>query len=459
MMVKLKGFFLRYVDKIFCGAVALFFIGALVHVILLNMAGDMDRMLAEMASHKETVRRGLADVEDIEIEVDESAYREKWARWAAAPEMDVELQDVFWPVIPQDYPEQVVGTDREHYLNFEAPIDPRSISVAVIEGDDVLSEDEDGEVFRHPADGDFSKVLIHLGPGEGKVRITATVGGRPHIKELTTDSSIRRQPAPPLALDFDGDFGQGRHVVELYFESDPVNKEGVIVKEYRIYRKRARNLLAEYERIGTIEVDFTELSEDGREKFEEEDFSSPEEDAPNEELSEEEDFSSTEVEYDTDAELLEDGTVRYTWHDDNVNPDEIFLYKVTTAGWQSQPEESEYSEMLRVRTPPVVDFFFDRRVGRDDELSFGVALEIDGEFDRTNITHFVGDMIGKPVYDDLGLAFFDTESILLDFQREALRRRPSYEKGRVVYIDKWGDIAARWRRHWGTGKDRRSDPW
>ncbi len=441
MVAKLKGLLLRYVDKIICGAVALFFIGTLVHVILLNMAGDMDRMLAEMASHKETARRGLADVEDIEIEVDESAYREKWARWASIPEMDIKLQDVFWPVIPQDYPEQVVGTDREHYLDFEAPLDPGSISVSVIEGDDVLSEYENGEVFRHPADGDFSKVLIRLGSGEGKVRITATAGGRPHIKELTTDSSIRRQPAPPLALDFDDDFGQGRHVVKLYFESDPGNKEGVIVKEYRIYRKRARDLLAEYERIDTVAVDTAELGEDGREKFEEEDF------------------SLTEVEYDTDSELLEDGTVRYTWHDGNVDPDEIFLYKITAVGWQSRPEESEYSEMLRVKTPQIVDFFFDRRVGRDDELSFGVALEIDGEFDRTNITHFVGDMIGRPVYEQRRLAFFDTESILLDFQREALRRRPTYAMGRVVYIDKWGDIAARWRGHWGTGKDGRSDPW
>ncbi len=439
MVVEQKGFFFRNVEKIICGAVALVFIGALVHVVLLNVANDLDRTLAGMADHMEIIREEAEEADDIEVEIDEEAYREKWERWITAQEMRLEPGDIFWPPIPQDYPELVVGTGGEHYLSFEDPLDKGSVSVSVVEGDDVLSEDEDGEVFRHPVHGDFSRVLIYAGPGEGTVRITGTGGGRPHIRELTTDASIRRRPDPPRALAFDGDFGRGRSTVELYFESNPENRGDVIVKEYRIYRKRARDLLAECEEIDTVMVDAAELTEEARDKLEEEDI-----------LLQGEDGHS--------GDLPGDGGFRYIWHDD-VGPDEIFLYKVRTIGLRSRPEESEYSEMLRVKTPPVVDFFFDRRVGRDDGLRFGVALETDGEFDRTDIDHFVGDMIGRPVYYDRGLSFFDTESILLDFHRDALRRRPTYAMGRIIYIDKWGDIAARWRGHWGTGEDGRSDPW
>ncbi len=442
-----KNFLFRHFEKMICGLVALGLVLTLAYVVILNITSDLNEVVDTIAESLNIIETANADPDEDEIEVDRAMYEERWNRLVSPPLSQFEIREVFWPASPQHYPEIAVQTEEEHLLEFYEPLEEGSVSVSVIEGEDVLSPGEDGELFSHPVHGNPSAILLYAGPGEGKVRITATGNGRPHIKEVTVDKSIRPQPLPPAGLTHDDGFNRGRQIVELYFEPNPANREkNIIVKEYRIYRKLASDLMADFQLVNTVDADpdLEGLSSEEIQRLKGVEETNEDEEQIGWELPEDEDTA-------VDPDVNE-----YSWLDRNIDSDEIFLYKVKAVGLESRPQESEFTEVERVGTPPVLDFFVESE--RRGEMSVSVAVDFDGEFEYAeDLSFFVGDKIEK--VDNDAPVYFGSDIILIDFLDEALRRRP-YSSGKVIYIDRKGEIKEKWGGYWSTGKEGDAeDPW
>ncbi len=434
-------FFFRHFEKIICAMVVLALVGAVVHVIRKNTGDEVERVIDDIEGYVEE----LETPDPLPTLEEPPPYYDQWARTYDVPPSPDEIKGVFWMHYPQYYQELAVGTGREIVLEFDDPLDEGTVNVVVEEGQNVLSEEEK---FVHPVNDDYSKVVVYTGQDEGTVRITAIGGGRAHVWEIRTDAGIEMQPHPPV----DPGHVVTRREVEIHFAPNPDNREKVTVEAYEIHRRRARDLLDEFERVAAIPVSSEELTPQSLEKLGEEGRRTLEEgeaepaDGGGEPA---EGNGEPPPEERAVGARMEDGV--YKWRARRFDPDEIYLYKIRTVGLLSEPKESEFVRMPEpVRTMPLADFrlVFGMPEWVDVyELSLELAAEVEGGFEKGERAYVIGDRVTG---ED---GRFDTGSVLLDYHRE-----PRRDLRRIVYVDRRGEIKSRRKYFWGTGRDG-SEPW
>ncbi len=416
MVVHQKGFFLRNFEKIISAVIALFILVALGYVVNVNRAVELKDLLDRIEESKVIIDRGAGEPPEETI----PPYESLWAKRTEVRSPE-EFASVFWPSFPEYYPEFVAGTGREYVLEFTDPIYDNTIEIEVLEGENVLSLED--IAHPHPLYGDESRMVINTGSGEGRVRVVAKGGGKTHIREIVTDEAIDVPPSPPLNLA--AKFTRGRK--KLHFEHNPENEEGVVVEEYEIFRKRARDILSSFELVDTVTVQADELSSDAREALREAGKSPAE--------------SRDAVERDIDIDIDAEG-VLYVWEETDVNPEELYLYKVRTVGLKSNPRRSDFTDLLRVETLPTNDFRLWDFIG--DELEFELAFETDRVMEKVQIENVLGDRVGISVEDRNEDYPIDTSCLIIDFHSQVRR---------IIYVDPKKRIKSLSRDFWRTGSD------
>ncbi len=392
---KLVMFLFRNFEKMICALVVLAFAGAVVQAVRINRDDELEQTIDEIERHVRVLQTP-DDPPPLDELPDYAAKRERHLQVSRPPDP---RGSVFWMPAPQYYPEITVGTEREFVVEFNDPIQDGMVNVSIVTGENVLDEEK---MFVHPVHGDYSRVAIYTGPGEGRARITGIGGGRAHVREIITDVSIQPQPAPPVGLGH----AVERRAVKIFFEPNPENRGEVAVEGYEIFRRAAHDLTGEFVRVTTVASD----------------------------------------------EEKENEGLAYTWSDRNFAPDVIYLYKIRALGERSSPKESVFAELNDpVRTMPMVDFRLVRGFmspGGVFEIRLQLAAEVRGSFEERELELFAGDRIAAGAEGRL-----DSGCILLDYHREPLRHLR-----RIVYMDRTGRIKYRSKDLWGTGRDR-GLPW
>ncbi len=364
----------KHFEKIICGFAGLMFLAAIVYSVSRNAADELESVLANIRSSMRVLEEEQEERPDIDI----AALEELEQLWEKARSVSrsYEFTEAFWPSFPKFYDPYMAGLENEYILDFDDPLEIGSVSVAIDDGRDILDE----EYVEHPVEGDLSRVRIRTGAGQGVARVIGQGGGRIHVRVVETDEDVYGRPHPPLEVASSAE----RNVVNLYFEPHPDNRREVVVQGYEIHRRRASDLGGEFEPVGRVGVSRAELTDEAirelteyrRDPRDQRQVRDPRQrqQPPMEPSPRDRELQDPRFRQDRPT----DDDPVYQWRDEDVEPGEIYLYKVRTVGLRSSPRESEFTDMHAVEAMPIVDF---RYTGESaGEVRFQVAVAFDPRF-------------------------------------------------------------------------------
>jgi len=425
MPVETKGFWNKHFEKIACGAVGVGLALSLLYVSRRVSGGKVEKLLDRIdavTGKLETDMRKPPPPAKVPqyVAVWEEAYR--LVEPGDTPER-------FWYHWPVYYNTVYMGPDKDFVLKFKEPLSPKSVHLE--------REDPPGSVItriEHPVGMDYTQVRVHTGTA-GTVRVVGLSGQTPHVQPVVVDPRAGTRAEPPLALKVTPRLGY----IEVRWEPNPANRDTVIVQAYEVYRKSARDVGAEYEKVQQVRVLECELSEESKRILkqiasakkpagEAKKPTAPGRAAP---------AGATElwlhmpglaggagappgvVPAAAETRPQEETKCLYLWRDtEGIVPGKTFLYKVRTIAYMSFPRESHFQVAI-----------YDGKTVRRREFSNAIGEEIGG-------------VVQEPATG--ALQNFLTGCYLLDCHRAVRQPGGGSFRHRIIFVNPHGEVEQRW---------------
>ncbi len=366
--------------------------------------------------------------------------------------------------MPVYYDTVFVGPGKDHILKFKDPLTPNSVLVD--------KEEPRGGVIakiEHPVGMDYSQVRIWT-TAQGTARVTGVSEQTRHIQPVVVDPRAGMRAVPPLALKVT----RGLTGITVTFQPNPENKEKVVVQAYEVFRKRARDMDGEFQRVSQLPVLDSELTDQARQLLRGVQaergaaaaggagvpYAPGQQGAPHgvsgtpgwrgqrlgPRLPPAEAPGPAPPVPTRVAPAEEVKEVVYTWMDaGKLLLGETYLYKVRTVAYLSYPKESEFTQAQAVTTLPARDFRFTGLVG--GKVRFEVAVFEGGHIRRKEFRNAVGDEIGGLDYNQATaqLENFLTGCYLVDYHRSVRLKEKTGFRDRIIFVNQRGEPEARWR--------------
>jgi len=427
MPVSKSGFLVKHCEKIACGVVALGVLFALGYVAMrarsVSAIASPEQMAADLARIRSRLQQGgSARAQQAPM------YADAVLRQFAYVERPATMPDnVIFPPLPYSYPPVVVGVDQEFELPFDAPLDRGSVR---IEGDpDAV------RLVEHPANGDYSRVLLKSGE-EGKATVVGSAGGTRHERPVVVDARAGKTAHPPQEVTVTGMLGS----VLLTIVPNPQNKdEGVEVASYEVWRRDWEDPLGEYHKVGNVQVGAGAGSAGltGRTVGPAAAGMPPGAMMP----------PGAGFRGPTAARAGQQAGIQ--WQDLDVKAGERYSYKVRTVGANTYPPTSDFTDAKSVRVQSDADFRFSGSL--PGKVNFEVAQRTERGVVRGQFSTTIGDEIGG-VYQPPGMGVAQnlrTGAVLVDVQRSVVKPGGGISD-RAIYADADGNLLIRWRKEEGS---------
>jgi hypothetical protein len=270
----------------------------------------------------------------------------------------------------------------------------------------------------HPVGADYSKVRIVTGDVEqGEAVVSGSVGKHTHRMPIVVDSSIRERAEPPVNISAQA----MKDGIVIRWKTNAHNTREIELDSYEIYRKKAAKITGEFQKVAEVKARKGEKPSET-------------------ERNEEETPSAQGYDYQWEDKILQAGAEK-EGSGEGVKPEETYRYKVRSIAKNSEPPNSEFSPVVRATTMPTVDYKFTGRSG--NTIRFKVRVYQNGRVEEEECAVSVGEEIGVYLDETDGWQNFLTGCYLLDFQRGAFRRDP-FAQGRVIVVNRRGEIVSRW---------------
>ncbi len=413
MPVGRKGFLFNHFEKIICGIVGVIFLVAVVYGIQRMSGGKVERMTGEIGRLTSRLEQQMKASPP---ELDLTNYVQKW-RAARSIRSPGEVQEIFWYPWPIYYHERRLAANQEYELQFREPLAQQSVKVE--------KEVPSGEVVEsiiHPVGVDYSKVKILTGDvDQGEALLSGTVGKRAHRMPIVVDADIRERAEPPVNVSAEA----VKDGIIIRWERNADNTGTIELDAYEVFRKKASEVTGRFTKM--TEVKAKDVESRGEEE--------PESDRSGDRVS-----SPEKASYQWKDPMLQTGTDGEET-EGGVRSGETYRYKVRSIAQNSEPPTSEFSPVVRATALPTVDYQFTGQSG--NTIRFKVRVYQNGRVEEEGCAVSVGEEIGVYLDDADGWQNFLTGCYLLDFQPGAFRRDP-FAEGRVIVVNRQGQIEARW---------------
>ena len=465
MPAERKGLLFRHFEKLACGVVGALLVVSLLYLATRTSGNKVEALRVRIDEVAKDLKEGLGKGPPPQPE---PQWVEAWESVGEVAE-SVPLRPKFMEApLPHIYAGASMGIEKEQVLSFDEPLVPGTVSSE----DKPAKENLLGAVvasLEHPVGPDYSKVRVRtIGPGTA--RIEGEAESVRHIYPIVVDAKFGRRADPPLEVAATS----RRDGVLITFVPNPLNREGVVVQQYQVFRKRARAVGEDFRLIHNVPRQDAELSDEGRELLKTAGISlrgrgevtrSPRAGGAEDEIGLEEEeirsrveemrrrmmvpyaFGSPET---PEEEPDEKKGVSYRWLDDSAAraSGEEFLYQVRTVAYFSHPGASEFCETVAARALATRDFRLTQQ--RGDTLKFEVAVYTDGRIRKETFYNAVGDEIGGLKRLPSGqMQNYLTGCYILDYHKSVARETEGGMlrlNNRIVYVDRHGDVTTRWRR-------------
>lgn len=424
MPVGHKNFLFRHFEKIACGVAGLFLLVAIGYGVQRVTGGEVDEATQEISrltSRLETQMKATPP------ELDITNYVKQW-RAARAVKDPGEVQEIFWYPWPVYYAEKRFASNEEYELEFQEPLARQSVKVE--------EEVPAGKVIKnviHPVGVDYSRVQVTTGNVDlGEAMIVGKVGERAHRMPIVVDEEIRERAEPPVDVTAQA----VKEGIIIRWKKNPQNTEAIQLDAYEIYRKQAQKVTGEFQKVAEVEVKGKSESSPATKK-------KPARPGRREGREDREETTAAPAyDYRWKDPVRREGDAGGDGARSGVRTGGTYIYKVRSIASNSEPPNSEFSALVRATALPTVDYQFSSQSG--DVIRFKVRVYHDGRVDEEECAVRVGEEIGVYREEADGWQNFLTDSFLLDFQPNALRRDP-FAQGRVIVLNRRGQIEARWR--------------
>lgn len=429
---KTPNAFLKVFDKIFAVVVAIGLLLAIYSVATKSKVKEEQDPRKQIERYVQMIKQKLEKPAEAFAQVRYADEVKKF--WQEVPEpIETIRRWIFHRPRPVIYDQAVlIGLDKRKVITFAKPLDQGSVRV----------QPEFRASARHPIPGrPLNEVEVTTFNNPGFFLVSGNEGAREHKMPCLCGPDIDRVVQPPI--EFSAEVSRGEVVVS--WNSNPENKRGKLqVVEYYLYRKRLRDVIADFVQIGAVTAKEAPAG------------TTP--GAPGGPTTgggfQPQPRQPRGAAAKPGAEEPKEKVKEYTFVDKDVEPDETYLYKVSTKARFSFPDESEFTPLVQATTPPDVDFQF--LGGTAMSARFTVYKFQGGQVYKHDFRISVGDEIGGIVEDKNANKQLDlrTQYTLLDFQK---LYGPIYDQKtaevkpregqtyRIVYQDKNGNGRMRWR--------------
>ena len=455
MPVKRRGLLSSHFEKIICGVVAI----GLIAVVVVGLNRNRGH---EIEVQRERIGKAIGTLSgSVDEPVPKKPARDFLRQLAErnAVEMSEEIIDIT-PRRGVEYPDVWVGTGKEVVLSFKEPLEPGTLGLSGREAEDIM------ELVEFPVDSDRTKVKVRTMEKEGNVQLLAKIGKAHIVRTVHVLEGVGARAEPPLALKADA----RRDRIVISFAPNPKNKEHVVVTGYEVHRKPARKVGADFTLLWEVSVNQGELTDRGRELVRTGAATiktpgavaapgGPIRTGPSGPSLGGQIFEGpkggrgspgpTGPPGRPEARKAKEEEVGYSWPDNQVRSDEVYLYKVRTVAQLSYPGYSEFTKAIRVETQPDIDFQYVSgrpRPGLDMRLTFEVARDTPYGIRKETFYNRIGEMIGgtKKNNQTGEVENFLTGAYLVDVHWVKPER--GYVYGRIIYVDRQGKLQTRWRK-------------
>lgn len=436
-----RGFLFKYFDKIVCGVVAALLLAGIAYTLL--RAGGLpqeirpERISAQLDRIRSRLQEPPAEIPREDIDV---------TQVQAAEAVPVRPNVFVW-TLPVQYPAIKIGTEKEHVLQFNAPLGADTVHLE--RGQGLI------DIIEHPVDGDFRKVRIRTKGWENVATVVGKSGDRAHIYPVVVDSTVSKTAYAPGEVAVSDQVGS----VRLRFKPDErIESEEVEVDFYEVWRRDWSSPLNEYAYHATVEVAETT----GREGRQPEEPTRQPAGTPSGMPSGMQEQMRRRIEAQIPEYARRGGMQRggeeaaaaereegyLVWTDNEADPGQRYSYKVRTVGANTFPTRGEFSSPTDVvEVVGSVDF----RFTITSETTNSVRFEVVKDFQQlgAKIEKFwvgVGDEIGGIESTAGREENYLTGAILVDFQSAAVNPETGRRSSRVIYADAEGNLRELWSK-------------